>query len=271
VASFERMQSDVSLPGAAEAVALALRAARARPDASPELREASLILSSWDLSAGAESRGALLYEVFYERMMANVFRDELGPALYEEFTRDSILAWNAMDRVIARGDSPFLADRATGRMERLEEVAARSLEEALSRVRDRLGEARSTWAWGKVHRVTFGHPFGKKWYLRGWFDIGPYGVPGTGRTVFMERFQPGEGYSVVVGPSMRQVVPLGFRSMARSVIPTGASGHFFEPHYNDQAPLWLGGKSHPAWTDRESIGANAESRLRLVPAPGSGS
>jgi len=92
-------------------------------------------------------------------------------------------------------------------------------------------------------------------------------VPGTGRTVFMERFQPGEGYSVAVGPSMRQVVPLGFRSMARSVIPTGASGHFFEPHYCDQALLWLGGKSHPAWTDRESIGENAESRLRLVPAP----
>jgi len=267
VASFERMQSDVFLPGAAGAVALALRAAHARRDASPELREASLLLSSWDLSAGAESRGALLYEVFYERLMENVFRDELGPALYGEFTRDSILAWNAMDRVIERGDSLFLVDRATGRKERLEEVAARSLEEAMSGIRELLGEARSTWGWGKVHRVTFGHPFGKKWYLRGWFDIGPYGVPGTGRTVFMERHQPGEGYSVVVGPSMRQVVPLGFRSMARSVIPTGASGHFFEPHYSDQTLLWLGGKTHPAWTDRESIDANAESRLRLLPAP----
>ena len=267
VTSFERMQSDVSLPGAAEAVSLALRAVQARPDASPELREASLLLSSWDLSAGAESRGALLYEVFCERLTENVFGDELGPALYGEFTRDSILAWNAMDRVIARGDSLFLANRATGRAERLSDVAARSLEEALSRIRDRLGEARSMWSWGKVHRVTFGHPFGRKWYLRGWFDVGPYGVPGTGRTVFMERFQIGEGYSVVTGPSMRQVVPLGFRSMARSVIPTGASGHFFEPHYSDQTSLWLGGKTHPAWTDRESIGANAESRLRLVPAP----
>jgi penicillin amidase len=267
VASFERMQSDVSLPGAAGGVALALRAARARPDATPELREASQLLSSWDLSAGAESPGALLYEVFYERLMENVFRDELGPGLYGEFSRDSILSWNAMDRVIARGDSPFLANRETGRKERLPEVAARSLEEALSRIRNELGEARSTWSWGKVHRVTFGHPFGRKWYLRGWFDIGPYGVPGTGRTVFMERFQPGEGFSVVTGPSMRQVVPLGFRSMARSVIPTGESGHFFEPHYNDQALLWLGGKTHPAWTDRGAIDANAESRLRLVPVP----
>jgi acyl-homoserine lactone acylase PvdQ len=74
-------------------------------------------------------------------------------------------------------------------------------------------------------------------------------------------------YLSAVGPSMRQVVPLGFRSLARSVIPTGASGHFFEPHYNDQTLLWYGGRTHPAWTDRGSILANAESRLRLVPAP----
>jgi penicillin amidase len=199
--------------------------------------------------------------------MANVFLDRLGPDLYAAFSRSSILAWNAMDRVIARGDSLFLASRATGRKERLEEVAARSLAEAMSRIREQLGEARSAWSWGKVHRVTFGHPFGRKWYLRGWFDVGPYGVAGTGRTVFMERYPPGEGYSVAVGPSMRQVVPLGFRSLARSVIPTGASGHFFERHYSDQTLLWLGGRTHPAWTDPAEIEANAESRLRLVPAP----
>jgi penicillin amidase len=173
-----------------------------------------------------------------------------------------------MDRVIGRGDSLFLEILPAGRKELLEEVAARSLKEAMSFLRDRLGNARSTWTWGRVHQVTFRHPFGKKWYLRGWFDIGPYGAPGDGRTVFMERFQPGMGYSVEVGPSMRQVVPLGFRSMARSVIPTGESGHFFEPHYNDQTLLWYGGRTHPAWTDRGSILANVESRLRLVPAPG---
>jgi penicillin G amidase len=270
VASFERLQSDVRAPGAAKAVALALRAARSRSRDSEDLAEAERILSSWDLSVTTESRGALLYEVYYERLMENVFRDALGPALYGEFSSTSILAWNAMDRVIGRGGSLFLENLPAGRKDPMEEVAARSLQEAMSFLRDRLGNARSIWTWGRVHQVTFRHPFGKKWYLRDWFDIGPYGAPGDGRTVFMERFQPGTGYSVAVGPSMRQVVPLGFRSMARSVIPTGASGHFFEPHYNDQTLLWYGGRTHPAWTDRGSILENAESRLRLVPSTSSG-
>jgi penicillin amidase len=242
---------------------------RTRPEPSPDLLEAERILSSWDLSATADSRGTLLYEIFCDRLMENVFRNAMGPGLYAEFSRTSILAWNAMDRVIERGNSAFLADPGTGRNTPLEEVAARSLSEAVREIRGQLGESRYGWTWGKVHQVTFGHPFGRKWYLRGWFDVGPYGVPGTGRTVFMERYQPGEGYSVTVGPSMRQVVPLGFRSQARSVIPTGASGHFFEPHYSDQTPLWLRGETHPAWTEPDAIEANAESRLRLVPgSPG---
>jgi len=70
---------------------------------------------------------------------------------------------------------------------------------------------------------------------------------------------------------MRQVVPLGFRSMARSVITTGESGHFFERHYRDQSPLWLAGTSHPAWTDKKRIRENAESVLRLTPRERGGS
>jgi acyl-homoserine lactone acylase PvdQ len=64
---------------------------------------------------------------------------------------------------------------------------------------------------------------------------------------------------------MRQVVPLGFRGKARSVITTGSSGHFFERHYRDQSTLWLSGKTHPAWTDRADVDANAEARLTLTP------
>jgi len=64
---------------------------------------------------------------------------------------------------------------------------------------------------------------------------------------------------------MRQVVPLGFRQKARSVITTGQSGHFFESHYGDQAPLWLSGKTHPAWTDPADIEAHLQARLRLLP------
>lgn len=265
VGTFERMQRDVERQGAGRAVDLAVRAARRRERTSPDFREAAAILAGWDLRASRDSRGAALYEVYYVKMVENLFRDDLGPSLFEENARASRLLWNAMDRALERGDSLFLENTATGTRESLEDLAARSLLDAMAFLRHRLGGASSTWSWGRLHRVTFEHPFGRKRYLRRWFNVGPHSVAGDGRTVFKEEFSLGTDFSVEVGPAMRQVVPLGFRSMARSVINTGSSGHFFERHYRDQSPLWLSGESHPAWTDPAGILENAESVLRLAP------
>ena len=265
VEKFERMQNDVLLPETADTVLLATQVAKKREGESAALRDALKILSEWDLAAGVDSRGAVLYEVFYEKLMESLFRDDMGNELYDDFTRSSRLAWNALDRAIERRDSSFLINEGTGRKDSFEDVVARALVSAVSLLKDRLGSAESTWTWGRLHQVTFEHPFGKSRYLERWFNIGPSQVPGDGRTVLKQEFRHGNDFSVIVGPSMRQVVPLGFRTMARSVITTGASGHFFERHYRDQSALWLAGKTHPAWTDREEIGANAESRLTLTP------
>jgi penicillin amidase len=239
--------------------------AKKREAESPAFGEAARILSEWDLSAGTDSRGALLFEVFYEKLVENVFRDGLGDDLYAEFTRSSRLAWNAMDRVIEKGDSLFFMNAATGRKDSLDDLVARSLFSAMSFLKDRLGSATSTWRWGRLHQLTLEHPFGKKRYLQRWFNIGPSAVGGDGKTVFKEEFRHGTDFQVLVGPAMRQVVPLGDRRNARSVITTGASGHFFERHYKDQSPLWLSGKTHPAWTAPEDVESNRESRLELVP------
>ncbi len=265
VDKFERIQADVCRPDAEQTVSLAIRSARRRETRSPDLREAARILSEWNLCVSEDSPGAALYETFSEKLVENTFRDDMGPALYEEISRTSRILWNAMDRAVAQGDSAFFENVATGRKETLDDLMARSLEDAMASLKNRLGGAYSTWSWGRLHQVTFEHPFGKVRYLQKWFNIGPNGVPGDGRTVFKEEFRHGTDFSVVVGPSMRQVVPLGFREMARSVVTTGASGHFFEPHYRDQSALWLSGRTHPAWTDARDIEANAESRLRLAP------
>jgi len=265
VEMFERMQQDIFRPDAAKVVSLAVRVSRRRARESQEFGDAARILSGWDLRASGNSPGATLFEVFYEKMVENAFRDDLGTGLYEEAARTSRLLWNAMDRVIDRGDSLFLENMETGVKESLDDLAARSLLDAMAFLRHRLGNVSSTWRWDRLHQVTFEHPFGKKRYLQRWFNIGPNPVPGDGRTVFKGEFRHGTDFSVLVGPSMRQVVPLGVRSQSRSVITTGQSGHFFERHYRDQSTLWLAGASHPAWTDRKEIRENAESVLRLTP------
>lgn len=265
VERFERIQGDVRRAGGASALSLALEAARKRKSKSPAFREAARILEGWDGNASVDSAGELLFAAFCEKLIENVFADDLGPDLFRDFAKSSRLAWNAADRLLEKGDSLFLENAATGRKEVLDEVAGRSLAQAMAFLDRRLGAARATWSWGRVHQVEFGHPFGKKRYFSRWFNLGPFPVGGDGRTVMKEEYRHGMDFSVVVAASMRQVVPLGDRRMARSVITTGQSGHFFEKHYRDQTPLWLAGTTHPAWTDRRDIEEHAEARLMLTP------
>ncbi|GAB4366653.1 MAG: penicillin acylase family protein [Deltaproteobacteria bacterium] len=263
VEDFARLQADVLRADIDPWIELALRVARKGEAGSWGMRQAVRLLSAWDRAASADSAGATLFEVFSEKLIENTFRDDLGEELFEEATRNSRLLWNAMDRAVAEGDSPFFEDSATGRKETLDELATRSLVDALARIQHDLGNAPDTWRWGRLHQVSFEHPFGKKRYLRGWFSIGPHPMAGDGRTVMKGEFRHGSDFSVLVGPSMRQIVPLGSRKRARSVLTTGQSGHFFEPHYRDQAPLWLSGKTHPAWTDPADIRDHLQSRLLL--------
>lgn len=265
VGDFERLQADVARAEGGPLLSLALRAARRGQAGSWAFQQAVRLLSGWDRRASADSPGATLFEVFSEKLIENTFRDDLGAELFEEATRSSRLLWNAMDRAVAEGASPFFEDSATGKRETLDDLATRSLVDAMSLIQHRLGNAPDTWRWGRLHQVAFEHPFGKTRYLRRWFSIGPNPMPGDGRTVLKGEFRHGTDFSVLVGPSMRQVVPLGFRRQARSVITTGQSGHFFEPHYRDQTRLWLSGKTHPDWTDPADIEAHLQARLRLLP------
>jgi penicillin amidase len=265
-ADFAAMQSDVSVSGSEATIALALRVAQRRAAENPAFRDAAAILSAWDRRASADSRATPLFEVFCVKLAGQLFGDAMGPELFASFIGYPRLVWNATDRIVRRGDSVFLSDPAKGPKRSLDDAAAQALLEAMGFLSERLGTASSTWRWGQMHQATFGHPFGKNRFLSRWFDIGPFPVPGDGRTVFKQEFPlGGKDFPVKVGPSMRMIVSPGDRDAATSSITTGESGHFFEAHYADQAPLWLAGKGHPAWTSRASIEANAEHRLRLVP------
>ncbi len=263
---FEAMQSDMSVAGGDELIRLALQVAQRRSGENPAFRKAAGILASWDRQATADSRATPVYEVFRWKLADRLFRDAMGPKLYESFIGYPRLVWNATDRIVRRGDSAFLANPATGEKGSLDDAVALALLDTMAFLKERLGAAPSTWRWGQLHQATFHHPFGKNRFLSRWFDIGPFPVGGDGRTVFKQEFVfGGKDFPVGVGPSMRMIVSPGDRGSARSSITTGQSGHFFEPHYADQAKLWLSAKGHPAWTTEAGVEANAEARLRLIP------
>ena len=74
-----------------------------------------------------------------------------------------------------------------------------------------------------------------------------------------------DGFPAAVIPSWRAVYDLGDLDRSVGVLPTGVSGNPASPHWNDQAPLWLAGSTHPLPFSSAAVEAATVAVTRLVP------
>jgi penicillin amidase len=99
------------------------------------------------------------------------------------------------------------------------------------------------------------------------FNRGPFPASGGLDLVNANSWSRSEPAIIGSHPSMRMIIDMSNFANNQTVIPTGQSGHPFNPHYDDQMPLWLAGEYHPMLFDRAAVEAVAADTLILQPAP----
>ena len=220
-----------------------LLAAAARVDApSVELRDAVTALAAWDRRVDAESRGAVLFERFWE-----AYRERREVLFAEDWTPERPI------------DTPRgLADPR---------AAIALLETAARDVRTRHGDLGV--AWGAVHRFRFGAldlpadgapgtPFGL--YRVVGFDQLPDGTRIAGHRGMV----PGDTHSPMAGTGDAWVllVQLSRPVRAWSIVAYGQSSDLASPHSTDQIRDFAGHRLRPVWFSAAEVAANAERSYR---------
>jgi penicillin amidase len=130
---------------------------------------------------------------------------------------------------------------------------------------DRLGADRSAWRWGALHRVRFAHVLARMPALGPVLVAAEHELGGDEQTILQAGFDARDGFDAAVVPSWRFVADLADVDRSMAVLPTGQSGNPASPHWNDQAPLWIGGSLRPAPVTRTAVEAAAVRTLRLLP------
>jgi len=207
-----------------------------------------------------------LFEMTFRNMLDNIFKDELGDELFEQYLKTSVFPPRAVEVLVEKEDSPWFDDVNTPQVETMDDIIARSVQQTIEQLKAESGDDMSRWAWGSIHTLTFEHPLGKKKPLDRLFNIGPFPVGGNRLTINMKHYPYEKPYRAVLGPSYRMVVDFSDMSVADHVLPTGESGQLGSAHYKDQLDLYLNGKYHPAWIERRDIEKHAEGSLFLKPA-----
>lgn len=225
------------------------------------------LLRGWDFMQSADSAAAAYFNAVWRNLLQLMFVDKLTNAAPKVDVDGGGQWFEVVRDLLERPDDDFWHN--TKRALNGRDVVLRAaMEDANKELRDRLGGDPATWKWGDLHQLTVRNqtlgsgPAPIQWLL----NRGSYGVAGGPATVNATGWNAKKTYQVNWVPSMRMVVDWADLDASRWINLTGASGHAFDEHYDDQLPLWRRGET-TAWPfSREAVTAAAEQHLTLKPA-----
>ncbi len=232
--------------------------------------EGQTLLRGWDFSQPADSAAAAYFNAVWKNLLAVTFHDELPESTWPG-GRDR---WFEVVRgMLSDPDNPWWDDVSTrGVREDRDAMLARAMKDARDELTMVMAKSPERWRWGKLHQLSLtNQTFGSSGVapLEALFNRGPYELSGGNDAVLATGWAANEeglpGYEVSAVPSMRMVVDLANLDQSRWINLTGASGHPFSPNYNDQAPLWVAGRTIQWPFTEKAIRETAHSTLTLAP------
>jgi penicillin amidase len=246
---------------------------------TPLEKEAQRIVRNWDYVLAPNSIGAAIYSTFLRKLERIVLNTRLGDdeALFYSYLgvgANALVPLNGyvsrsrplLIRLLKQHDDTWFANSAVPNGPQSWNAAlAAAFHATIGELRDRFGDDISRWRYRALHELTYVHPLGSIKPLSRFFNRGPFPFGGDIDTVNTGVTSPDKPEVVTTVPSYRQIVDLGNMNNSLSGHAPGQSGHPTSKHYDDFIPMWLHVQHHPMLFERQTIEANAEGTLHLIP------
>jgi penicillin amidase len=221
------------------------------------MKNAVKMLGEWDGKMDAQSQSPAVYAYFYQHLLLNIFKDEMGEQLFNEFVFMANIPYRVVQKLMRENKSSWFDDVNTPQVENRDAIIRKSLADAMNDLEKLLGTDMQKWQWGEVHKLTFQHLFhGQSKLFDRYGDIGEFGIGGDGTTVFNTEYSFVKPFQTRLGPSMRFLFDFSRPDEFEYILPTGQSGHLMSPHYKDMTKEWMSGQMIKVGLKEETIHLN---------------
>ncbi|HUK89944.1 MAG TPA: penicillin acylase family protein, partial [Blastocatellia bacterium] len=245
---FLRIQGDTySIPDARFAAEV-VKIARPLAADSPAWTKVLVALEGWDGMLNANSNAAPMAVTMRSVFSRRILRAALGPEL------ERMYWWPGSERLIDEIIATRPKEWLPKEYDSYEALIMASYQEAVRRLKAKLGDRELDWKWGGLFRVSFPHPLTAAPLVGGQFVIPPF--PQNGGSPSVNR-----GAEV----SMRFVADPADWDKTRQGIPLGESGDPHSPHWNDQLPDWQGVTPHVFPFSEGAVSKDASIVVTLTP------
>ena len=234
------------------------------------------LFKDWDYEMNEFSQVPTIYSVFFMNLLKNIYYDELGEDLFNQFVFVSSIPYRSVLTMLENPSHPWFDNIETPQVEGRDDIIRKSMGDALSYLEKEFGKEIKEWQWGKIHTATHKHTFSGEFSLLDKFiNIGPFPIGGDGTTLFnteypfykaignYPRFNH-KPYEDILGPSMRYIFDFARPDEFYLILTTGQSGNVMSDHYKDMSRMWLRGEYMKINTNEESIRKN-KNLLILLP------
>ncbi len=274
---FKLYQNDIVSPYARHITSHILKSFEGIKVNDENLKQSLSLFTNWDFEFGEFSQTPAVYAVFFKHFMENIFHDEMGDDLFNEYICVANVPYRSVLQLLENPSSLWFDDITTNEIETKDFIIRKSIDDALTELERIFGKNMSSWQWGKLHQFRFKHPFsGYSGLIDEYIDIGPTGIGGDGTTIFNTEYPffnstdllPGfdhKEFENNLGPSMRYIFDFAKPEEFQLILTTGQSGNVMSDHYKDMAEGWLRGKYVTIRTDDSSIKNSSHKLLRIIP------
>jgi penicillin amidase len=251
-------------------------ASHTRPTArvpNEDLEQARDFLLLWDRRMERESAGAVVFALFYQNLVENLFTDEIPEDLWTGSSRitEGSRVQSAVHSLLSEPRNPWWDDVETPeRRETRDDIIRRAFAEGLIEGIGIFDAPVSEWRWAEIHTAEFrNQTLGESGIgiIEDLFNRGPVAVDGGLEQVLSADWDLAEPYEVSHLSSMRQIIDLADLGASRMMHTTGQSGHPFHRHYDDMIEPWADVRYHDHLFSRKAVEDAAAQRLVLEPAP----
>ena len=225
------------------------------------------ILHNWNGDNQLDNIAPTIFAKLSYHITAFAMKDELGEVDFETMLRTHLIK-RTLPILLFNDESVWWDNIETkDHIESREEIISFAFSWSMRELLLGLGDDINQWQWEKVHFIEHPHALGQVEAFRSFFNVGPFPINGNTEVLNNQMFtMTAEGrYMVKGGPAKRRIIDFSDIEHSISVLPTGQSGNFMSPHYDDQAQMFVKGEFRLQKMNEKEIKEKKSKRLKLRP------
>lgn len=204
------------------------------------LNNALDMLKNWSGNMEKNNPVSAIYEIFFNKFIENIFLDELGPELFNEFKFTKNLVHQSVKYIIENPYNIWFNNVNTSTIENRNQIIRKSFTSALDFLEKEFGSKIIEWQWGKLHKINIKHILsGNNSFIDKFINLGPFEIGGNGTSLFNTEYLNDSSYDAIIGQSVKFIYDFSEKENFYYILPTGQSGHPMSKHYNDMTTKWI--------------------------------